>query len=93
MKKKKNPVPPFILTPLRVSSQYNGWFVDLFVRASNFRAREMYESFGYVPFRRVLGYYSGEEDAWDYRKLLERDKDGFSCIPLEKAIEPEELEW
>jgi len=82
-----------ILTPLRVSSQYNGWFVDLFVRASNFRAREMYESFGYVPFRRVLGYYSGEEDAWDYRKLLERDKDGFSCIPLEKAIEPEELEW
>jgi len=45
----------------------------------------MYEKFGYVTYRRVLGYYSGDdpEDAFDMRKALperreqeERDTDG-----------------
>jgi N-terminal acetyltransferase B complex catalytic subunit len=45
---------------------YNGYFVDLFVRASNALAIQMYTSMGYVVYRRVLGYYSGqdEEDAF-----------------------------
>ena len=28
----------------------------------------MYEKMGYSIYRRVLGYYSGEEDAFDMRK-------------------------
>jgi N-terminal acetyltransferase B complex catalytic subunit len=43
---------------------YNGFFVDLFVRASNKLAQMMYGNLGYTIYRRVLGYYSGEEDAY-----------------------------
>ncbi|CAN0410093.1 unnamed protein product, partial [Discosporangium mesarthrocarpum] len=43
---------------------YNAYFVDLFVRVSNALALNMYQSFGYSVYRRVLGYYSGEEDAY-----------------------------
>ena len=55
----------------------------------------MYEQFGYVQYRRVLGYYSGEEseDALDMRKALPRDKNKQSVIPLEKPVWPEDLEW
>ncbi|KAL3771501.1 hypothetical protein ACHAWO_000622 [Cyclotella atomus] len=77
------------------SNVYNAYFVDLFVRASNALAISMYEKFGYVKYRRVLGYYSGEdpEDAWDMRKALPRDKEKKSIIPMDRAILPEELEW
>lgn len=43
---------------------YNAYFVDLFVRVSNALAISMYKRFGYSVYRRVLGYYSGEEDAF-----------------------------
>jgi N-terminal acetyltransferase B complex catalytic subunit len=43
---------------------YNAHFVDLFVRVSNALAIKMYEGMGYTVYRRVLGYYSGEEDAF-----------------------------
>lgn len=43
---------------------YNANFVDLFVRVSNALAISMYKRFGYSVYRRVLGYYSGEEDAF-----------------------------
>lgn len=43
---------------------YNGYFVDLFVRESNALAQTMYKNLGYTIYRRVLGYYSGEEDAF-----------------------------
>jgi N-terminal acetyltransferase B complex catalytic subunit len=43
---------------------YNAYFVDLFVRVSNALAISMYHRFGYSVYRRVLGYYSGEEDAF-----------------------------
>lgn len=58
-------------------------------------AISMYEKFGYVKYRRVLGYYSGDdpEDAWDMRKALPRDKEKKSIIPMDRAILPEELEW
>ena len=45
-------------------------FVDLYVRSSNVLAVAMYESMGYVRYRRVIGYYMGEEDALDMRKAL-----------------------
>jgi N-terminal acetyltransferase B complex catalytic subunit len=74
---------------------YNAYFVDLFVRASNALAIRMYEKFGYVRYRRVLGYYSGQdsEDAWDMRKALPRDVYQKSIIPLDHPVRPEDLEW
>ena len=48
----------------RVSDQqYHAYFVDLYVRASNAVAIEMYEKLGYKPYRQVVEYYMGEEDA------------------------------
>ncbi|ETV80023.1 N-alpha-acetyltransferase 20, NatB catalytic subunit [Aphanomyces astaci] len=64
---------------------YDGYFVDLFVRVSNTPAIGMYEKIGYSVYRRVIGYYSGDddgEDAFDMRKALPRDKDKKSIIPL-----------
>ncbi|KAL7536980.1 hypothetical protein ACHAWF_005615 [Thalassiosira exigua] len=77
------------------SNIYNAYFVDLFVRSSNSLAISMYEKFGYVQYRRVLGYYSGDdvEDALDMRKALPRDKHKQSVIPLDKPVLPEDLEW
>lgn len=77
---------------------YNAFFVDLFVRASNHLAIQMYEKFGYVTYRRVTGYYSGygdesAEDALDMRKALPRDKEKKSIIPLDHPVRPEDLEW
>ena len=63
--------------------------------APNSLAISMYEKFGYVTYRRVLGYYSGDdaEDALDMRKALPRDKNKQSMIPLDKPVLPEDLEW
>lgn len=72
---------------------YNGYFVDLFVRVSNKLAQLMYENIGYVVFRRVLGYYSGDEDAYDMRKAMKRDVKKLSVIPLKHSVLPEDLEW
>ena len=49
---------------------YNAFFVDLFVRVSNTLAINMYGAFGYSVYRRVVGYYSGEEDAFGERGTL-----------------------
>lgn len=72
---------------------HDGYFVDLFVRASNSVAIGMYEKFGYSVFRRVLGYYSGQEDAFDMRKAMPRDVHKKSVIPLKRPVKPEELEF
>lgn len=74
---------------------YSAYFVDLFVRKSNLLAQNMYTKFGYVAYRRVLGYYSGEspEDALDMRKALPRDKNKESVVPLDHPVYPEDLEW
>ncbi|GIL55038.1 hypothetical protein Vafri_10687 [Volvox africanus] len=69
------------------------FFVDLFVRKSNAVAINMYRKFGYIIYRTVVGYYSGDEDAYDMRKALPRDVDKRSTIPLKRPIKPEELEW
>lgn len=58
-------------------NQYDAYFVDLFVRSSNYLAINMYKSFGYVVYRRVKGYYSNstgpDEDGFDMRIPLRRD--------------------
>jgi len=71
---------------------HDGYFVDLFVRMSNLLAINMYKKFGYVVYRQVLGYYAGEEDAFDMRKAMARDVDKKSMIPLDHPIHPEDLE-
>ena len=69
------------------------YFVDLFVRRSNSVAIKMYQKFGYSVYRTVLGYYSGEEDAYDMRKALPRDAQKKSVVPLKRPIRPEDLEF
>nr|TKS18016.1 N-alpha-acetyltransferase 20-like [Populus alba] len=69
------------------------YFVDLFVRASNTPAIKMYEKPGYVIYRRVLRYYSGEEDGLDTRKALSRDVEKKSTIPPKRPVTPGELEY
>ncbi|GAA5953918.1 hypothetical protein JCM3765_000691 [Sporobolomyces pararoseus] len=73
-----------------VSDREKGWFVDLFVRESNDLAIGLYQSLGYMIYRRVVGYYGGgprepDEDAFDMRKALPIDKDNES-IKLPKGI-------
>ena len=72
---------------------HNAYFVDLFVRASNTVAIRMYEGFGYSVYRRVVGYYSGEEDAYDMRKAMPRDAEKKSIIPWQRDAYPEDLEF
>jgi len=38
------------------------FFVDLFVRVSNAVAVDMYRNLGYVVYRKVIDYYSGDVD-------------------------------
>lgn len=66
--------------------------MDLFVRKSNDLAISMYEKLGYTTYRRVKGYYSGEEDALDMRKSMPRDEHKEAMVPLGRAITPDELE-
>eukprot|EP00753_Platysulcus_tardus_P020633 PLAT8303.1.p2 GENE.PLAT8303.1~~PLAT8303.1.p2 ORF type:complete len:176 (-),score=28.91 PLAT8303.1:88-570(-) len=71
--------------------QHDDYFVDLFVRKSNTVAIDMYEKFGYTVYRRVIGYYSGKEDAFDMRKAMPRDNEGESVIPLDHPVYPGDL--
>jgi len=80
----------------KISEQKKCMFVDLFVRVSNAVAITMYRALGYVVYRTVLQYYSGEtdEDAYDMRKSLSLDKDKKSMIPLSKGyVHMDELEY
>ena len=74
-------------------SVFDAYFVDLFVRVSNSLAISMYTRLGYSVYRRVIGYYSGTEDAFDMRKALPRDREKRSIVPLEHPIYPDDLEW
>jgi len=71
---------------------YAGYFVDLYVRVSNKVAINMYKSFGYVIYRQVLDYYSGEEGAYDMRKSLSKDPGKKAMQPLEKPVKAEEVD-
>uniref|UniRef100_A0A0G4GH28 N-acetyltransferase domain-containing protein n=1 Tax=Chromera velia CCMP2878 TaxID=1169474 RepID=A0A0G4GH28_9ALVE len=63
---------------------HNCFFMDLFVRPSNVPAVTMYRKMGYVVFRTIPNYYGGDEDGYDMRKPLPRDRD-LKC--LEKSEE------
>lgn len=47
----------------------NTYFVDLFVRVSNKVAINMYTNLGYVIYRTIIDYYSGEKEEDAYGKL------------------------
>ncbi|CAI4223069.1 unnamed protein product [Auanema sp. JU1783] len=76
-----------------MSEQKNAYFVDLFVRVSNTVAINMYKMLGYVVYREVIEYYSGQEDenAFDMRKALPKDKDKLSVIPLQHPVYARDL--
>jgi len=78
----------------QVSEEKECYFVDLFVRKSNTAAINFYKSLGYIVYRTVLDYYSGEpdEDAYDMRKALSRDVEKKSVIPLKNPVRPEDIE-
>eukprot|EP01125_Pyxidicula_operculata_P010475 TRINITY_DN3445_c0_g1_i1.p1 TRINITY_DN3445_c0_g1~~TRINITY_DN3445_c0_g1_i1.p1 ORF type:complete len:191 (-),score=15.89 TRINITY_DN3445_c0_g1_i1:45-617(-) len=76
---------------------YEGFFVDLFVRASNQNAISMYEKLGYSVYRRVLEYYQDEggrqEDGLDMRKaVLSLDPKKETEKPLGRSITVDELD-
>jgi len=77
-----------------ISEKKNCYFVDLFVRVSNAVAISMYKKLGYIVYRTVLQYYSGDpdEDAYDMRKALSRDVKRKSIIPLNEPVRPEDIE-
>jgi N-terminal acetyltransferase B complex catalytic subunit len=76
----------------QASERVNGWFVDLFVRKSNSLAIDMYKKMGYSVYREVLGYYSGQENAYDMRKACSRDVERKSIVPLPHPVTPDELD-
>ena len=67
----------------QISDQKKCLFVDLFVRVSNTVAVAMYRNMGYVVFRTISNYYTGppDEDAYEMRKSMSRDKDRLAEIP------------
>jgi len=77
-----------------ISERKNCYFVDLFVRVSNKNAITMYKKLGYVVYRTVLEYYSGDpdEDAYDMRKALSRDVEKKSVIPLDHPVKPDDID-
>jgi N-terminal acetyltransferase B complex catalytic subunit len=75
-----------------VSEKKRCFFVDLFVRVSNTVAINMYKNLGYIVYRTVLEYYSGDEDAYDMRKALKRDVEKKSMIPQKHPVRPEDID-
>ncbi|KAL1459982.1 hypothetical protein WDU94_011924 [Cyamophila willieti] len=77
-----------------ISEKKRAYFVDLFVRVSNTVAIAMYLRLGYIVYRTVLEYYSGnpDEDAYDMRKALSRDVFKTSVVPLKQAVRPEDVD-
>jgi N-terminal acetyltransferase B complex catalytic subunit len=68
--------------------------VDLFVRVSNKVAVKMYEKLGYVIYRQIIDYYSGDqpEDAFDMRKSLSTDVNKHAMIPLKNPVHANQLD-
>ena len=63
---------------------YNAYFVDLYVRATNYTAVALYKLLGYVIYRQVINYYSNlGEDAYDMRLALTRDPERKSMQPMQ----------
>lgn len=61
----------------------NTYFVDLFVRVSNEVAINMYKNLGYIVYRTVLEYYSGDPEENAYGNLsciIHFIKKYYTCI-------------
>jgi N-terminal acetyltransferase B complex catalytic subunit len=64
-----------------VAEANDAWFVDLFVRRTNYKAIAFYKNMGYSVFRVVKDYYGDHstdptqsgEDALDMRRPMKRD--------------------
>ena len=82
----------FSLFAKYISYRKRCFFVDLFVRISNAVAITMYSNLGYIVYRTVLEYYSGDENAFDMRKALKRDTEKRSMIPIQNPVRPEDIE-
>lgn len=54
----------------------------------------MYTQLGYIIYRTILEYYSGDpdEDAYDMRKALSRDDKKLSMVPLQYPVRCEDVE-
>ena len=72
---------------------HDAYFVDLFVRPSNKIAVNMYKQLGYIVFRTVEQYYTGEEDAYDMRKAMPKDVNKETLKAKKERIKPNELEY
>ncbi|KCV70479.1 acetyltransferase [Fonticula alba] len=72
---------------------HDTYFVDLFVRTTNAVAINMYKKLGYTIYRRVIGYYSKSDDAYDMRRACARDPKGLSVIPMTRPVYPHEINF
>lgn len=59
-----------LINNILIYRRKDAFFVDLFVRMSNNVAVDMYKQLGYVIYRRVLEYYSGDPDEDAYGEEL-----------------------
>ncbi|CAI5451009.1 unnamed protein product [Caenorhabditis angaria] len=77
----------------KVSEEKRAYFVDLFVRLSNTAAIELYTKLGYVIYRQIIDYYTGErdEDAYDMRKSLSADPKKLSMVPLPHPVHSRDI--
>ena len=81
--------------PLGTSSyhQLQLHLLYIYIHNHSLSTRCSYLQFGYIIYRRVLGYYSDEEDAFDMRKAMPRDVQKRSVIPMTRPVHPRELEF
>ena len=71
---------------------FKAMFVDLYVRPTNEHAQNMYHKLGYVLYRRIINYYENlNEDGFDMRKSLPRDKEKKFSIPLDHPVSKDEV--
>lgn len=55
---------------IKFTFRKRSYFVDLFVRKSNKIAINMYKNLGYIIYRTILDYYSGDQDEDAYGGLV-----------------------
>ncbi|OHT06418.1 acetyltransferase, GNAT family protein [Tritrichomonas foetus] len=73
---------------------FRAYFVDLYVRPTNKHAQTMYEKLGYVLYRQITNYYETlNEDGYDMRKSLPRDREKKFSIPLDHPVTKDEVGW
>jgi N-terminal acetyltransferase B complex catalytic subunit len=59
-------------------------FIDLFVKVTNTLAIQLYEKLGYSVYRRVVGYYGGEQDP--YPTASTRNDDTKDAFDMRRAM-------